>query len=36
VSGIFLDSALRGVFKRTVDWKGRAYSAAGADQAKPP
>lgn len=31
VSGIFLDSALRGLFGRTVDWKGRAYTAG-----KPP
>lgn len=30
VSGIFLDSALRGLFGRTVDWKGRAYAASGA------
>ena len=29
VSGIFLDSALRGLFGRTVDWKGRAYAASG-------
>lgn len=27
VSGIFLDSALRGLSGRTVDWKGRAYAA---------
>lgn len=29
VSGIFLDSALRGLFGGTVDWKGRAYAASG-------
>lgn len=30
VSGIFFESALRGISRSTVDWKGRSYAAAGA------
>ncbi|HVO31873.1 MAG TPA: hypothetical protein VMV18_14100, partial [bacterium] len=29
VAGIFFESAWRGVFRSTVDWKGRSYGAGG-------